>query len=372
MKRMFKLGLTVALAVALLASLTMSSAATMTTQQWNDLIKAAQREGKVVVYSVTSRITTAAANFEKKYGIKVESHRLSETEIIERVYQEGKAKVNAVDLVILEDYPSMKELLIDTGYLVNYIPPTALKDVPKELQNPLVFAHVSRVIGYNTEKYKTSPIESIWDLTTPQWKGKVMIRDLAITGEHQNAFTEIVRRSPEIAAEYERRFGKKLVLREANAGLEFLRCLAENDIILMTSDTLIAEAVGKKGQADPPIGFFYVFSKHRDADTKNLAIAAATNVKPFAGYYYSQYVQLSGKPKNPNAAKLFAEYIMTPEGFEPWSSDLGFYASSTAVKPYPDDQPWSWWKQRLWGYDYDFAIKNRGIVLDTWFKSIAR
>lgn len=87
-----------------------------------------------------------------------------------------------------------------------------------------------------------------------------MIRDLAITGEHQNAFTELIRRSDELEADYLRRFGEPLQLREENAGLEFLRRLVENDIILMTSDTRIAEAVGQKGQENPPVGFFYVYS----------------------------------------------------------------------------------------------------------------
>ncbi len=371
MKRTVRLSVLILMTVILVTSFSLVGSAELT-ENWNDIVKEADKEGKVVVYSTTSRITSAAEDFEKKTGIKVEAHRLSETELIERVFREAQAGVKSVDLVLIEDFPSMKELLVSPGYLDNYIPPSARTAVPENLQNPLVFAHVSRVIGYNSEKYKTVPFESIWDLTTPQWKGKVMIRDLALTGEHQNAFAELIRRSDELAADYRERFGKELQLREDNAGLEFLRRLAENDIIIMTSDTRIAEAVGKKGQEDPPVGFFYVYSKHRDAEAKDLAIEAAVDLKPFAGYYYNIYLQLSSNPPHPNAAKVFADYLMTPEGFTPWSSDIGIYAGNREVEHHPQDKPWEWWESRLWTYDSDFAVRNRGIVLDTWIRSASK
>lgn len=356
----------------LVAVMVFSFVAMASADELDDLLAAAKKEGKLVVYSVTSRIHEAAEAFQKLYGIEVEAHRLSEVELVERVYQEARAGVNAVDLVLIEDYPSIKELLIQPGYLTNYVPPVAREAVAPEYHDPLVFAYISRIIGYNTEVYPNDPFDSIWDLTTPEYRGRVMIRDLAITGEHQNAFTELVRRSDELEAEYERRFGEKLVLREENAGLEFLRRLVENDIILMTSDTRIAESVGKKGQENPPFGFYYVYSKHRDIPRLDLALAASTNIKPFLGYYYGMYVQLATKAKHPNAAKLFANYLMTPEGYEPWSSEVGFYSMNKNIEPHPDDMPWEWWKERLWSYDPDFAIANRGKVLDTWIRSVVQ
>ena len=341
-------------------------------EDWNAVMAAAKAEGKVVVYATTSRIGVAGEAFTAKYGIKVEANRLSEVELIERLYQESISGVNAVDVVLIEDYPSMKELLVDPGHLVNSVPPAAREAIPAEYQNPLVFAYISRIVGYNTEKYPQDPFDSIWDLTTERWKGRVMVRDLAITGEHQNAFTEMIRRSDVLAADYQRRFGKPLQLREANAGLEFLRRLVENDIILMKSDTTISEAVGKKGQADPPVGFIYVYSKHRDIPKKDLALSHSENIKPLLGYYYGMYIQLAGKPKNPNAAKLFADFLMTPDGYEPWSSEVGFYSMNKNVTPHPDDKPWAWWKDRLWTYDPSYAAQHRGEVLDAWLKYVQK
>jgi iron(III) transport system substrate-binding protein len=340
-------------------------------EDYEDIVAAAQAEGRLVVYSVSSRINLAAEGFTAKYGIPVEANRLSETEIIERAFQEARSGVHSVDILLIEDYPSVLELLINPGYLVNYVPPSA-QAIPEQYQNPLVFAYVSRIIGYNTEVNDSDPIDSVWDLTTPEYSGRVMIRDLAVTGEHQNMFAELMRRSDELEAEYERRFGEPLVMTEANAGLEFMRRLVQNDLILMTSDTRISEAVGAKGQANPPVGFFYVFSHHRHAASKDLAVDASHDAQPFAGYYYGIYTQIAANAPHPNAAKLFANYLYTEEGFAPWGEDnaMGFYSMHPDLVSSPDDMPWEYWQERLWTYDSEFAAQNRGIVLDAWLRYV--
>lgn len=366
------------LLVLLLATTTVFAGGSKEKQQtvqedlsWDEIVKRAKEEGEVVVYTTTSRVSDAAKLFEEKYGIKVTSHRLTEVETISRLSQEAQAGVVGADLAIVEDYPSIKRLLIDTNVLFNYIPPTAKEFVLKEEQTPLCFAHVSRIIGYNSEKYSSDPLDSIWDLTTDKWKGKVMLRDLAITGEHQNFFSELVRRADILEADYERRFGKKLELREDNAAYEFMRRLIENDVVLRTSDTKICDAVGKKGQSDPPIGLIYVYSKHRHAPKKDLAVSYSDKVLPFGGYYYNQYIQQLTGQKHPNAAKLFTEFLMTKEGFSPWAKELGFYSTNQSVKDVgADGKNWDYWKTRLWTYDADFAVSEKGNILDKWISFI--
>lgn len=337
---------------------------------WDAVMAAAKEEGTVTVYAVTSRIHAAVEEFTRQTGINVEATRLSEVELIERVYQEARTGVHNVDLVLIEDYPSMRELLIEPGHLVNFVPPNAIQNIPPQYHEPLVFAFVNRIIGFNTEKHDSDPFTSIWDLTLPEYSGRVMVRDLAITGEHQNAFTELMRQSDLLEAEYQRRFGRPLEKVEDNAGLEFLRRLILNDIIVMTSDTRIAEAVGQRGQADPPYGFFHVYSKFRDIERLNLALDFSQNLNPTLGYYYGIYVQLAGRPRNPNAAMALANYLLTAEGFTPWSNDVGIYSMSSQISHHEDDMPWEWWQERLWTYDANYAAQNRGRVLDTWLRYI--
>jgi len=356
----------------ILASLALVAGPAFAQEDWAAVEAAAKSEGQLLVYTVTSRTVTAGENFEALTGIDVEVVRLGEQDIIERSYQEARAGVNNVDVIVMEDWVAGKELLSNTGYFVNYVPPTALAEFDPKYHDPLVLGFINRIFGYNTEVYAEDPFESVWDLTRPEFRGRVMIRDVAITGEHQNAFTEWIRRSDELAADYEARYGEPLVMTEANAGLEFIKRFLQNDPIIMTSDTRIAEAVGTRGQADPPFGMFYVYSKHRDIESLDLALVDSRNITPTLGYYYPIVMQMSANAPHPNAAKLFIEYLTTIDGFAPWADSPGVYTPNPAQVPFEGDMPWTWWEERLWGYDIDFALQHRGEVLDTWMRYAQR
>lgn len=356
----------------ILASLALVAGPAFAQEDWAAVEAAAKSEGQLLVYTVTSRTVTAGENFEALTGIDVEVVRLGEQDIIERSYQEARAGVNNVDVIVMEDWVAGKELLSSTGYFVNYVPPTALAEFDPKYHDPLVLGFINGIFGYNTEVYAEDPFESVWDLTRPEFRGRVMIRDVAITGEHQNAFTEWIRRSDELAADYEARYGEPLVMTEANAGLEFIKRFLQNDPIIMTSDTRIAEAVGTRGQADPPFGMFYVYSKHRDIESLDLALVDSRNITPTLGYYYPIVMQMSANAPHPNAAKLFIEYLTTIDGFAPWADSPGVYTPNPAQVPFEGDMPWTWWEERLWGYDIDFALQHRGEVLDTWMRYAQR
>jgi iron(III) transport system substrate-binding protein len=342
-------------------------------EDWAAIEEAALQEGKLMVYSTTSRTATAAQNFQAMTGIQVEVVRLGEQDLIQRAYTESRAGVNNVDLIVVEDWVAARELLAATGYFVNYVPPTARALFAERHQDPLVLGFINRVFGYNTDKHpQHDPFVSVWDLTAPEFRGRVMIRDVAITGEHQNALTEWVRRADELEAAYERRFGEPLVMTEPNAGLEWIKRFLQNDPIIMTSDTRIAEAVGAAGQENPPYGMFYVYSKHRDIPLQDLRLSDSRQIDPTIGYYYPIVLQISATAPNPNAAKVFVEYLTTLEGFEPWADSPGVYTPNPNQVPFEGDMPFWWWEQRLWYYDLDFAAQTRGQVLDTWLRYAQR
>jgi len=354
------------LAVIILTALSF----TISAQDWDQIVEAAQEEGTVTIYSTTSRVYDAAELFTEKYGIEVDAHRLSEVELIERVRAEAEAGRQEMDVVLIEDLTTMQELLIDPGYIVNYVPPEAEANIPEEYHDPLVLGYINRVFGYNKEVYYEEPLDNIWEFTDPKWAGRFMIRDPMITGEHVNFFSELIRRSDEMKASYEEFYGEPLEMTEPNAGLEFIKRLAQNDPIVMDSDTRISEAVGTRGQEDPPLGFTYVFSKHRDAESKNLAIDYFRDIKPTLGYYYGIYIQIAGDPGSPNAAKVLADFLAGPDGFSPWADDVGVYSMNKNVEFHPLDRPWGYWKERLWTYDPAFAAEQKGVILDTWLRYI--
>jgi iron(III) transport system substrate-binding protein len=92
----------------------------------------------------------------------------------------------------------------------------------------------------------------------------------------------------------------------------------ENGLVLVTSDSKMAESIGVKGEGIDSIGLG-TYSKLRYKETKNLAIDGIFDVEPFTGFYYPIYLLMMKEANHPNAAKLFMEYLLTADGFAPWS-----------------------------------------------------
>lgn len=304
-------------------------------EDWNAIIEAAKKEGSVVVYDTSSRMGDAAKGFTAKYGIEVQWTKMGDAEISDRVVREQKSRVRGADVIVSESAAILMGQLIPQGYVVNYVPPTHRDIVPVEYQNPLVYRFQPRIIGYNTEAYDRPPIKSLWDLTTPEWRGKFAMRDPLLTAMQLAWFAEIVEAADEMAASYEKCFGEPIALTTPNAGWEFVKRLANNKPIIFRSDGDVAEAVGARGQAEPPVGL-YVLSKHREIAEKNLALEVCYGIEPYIGYLYPAYVVITANSASPNAAKLFISYLLE-EGVNAWTKDLGNFATNPRIPPHPDD-----------------------------------
>ena len=158
-----------------------------------DLVDAAKKEGVVKVYSITSRVSKAGEAFEKKYGIKVEASNMKDFELIDKISTESKANANGADMVICQDSGRVYGELIAQGYLQNYIPEDLKDKIPAENQTPLVFAYMNKVLVYNNENGKATPITNIWQLTEPNMKGKFFFKSPMQEGINANFLTRIGR-----------------------------------------------------------------------------------------------------------------------------------------------------------------------------------
>lgn len=328
-----------------------------------EIVAAAKKEGKVVVYSITSRISNAAAAFEKKYGIKVEAYNLKDGELIEKVTREVGGNIQGADFVISQDSGRVYGQLISTGYLVNYVPESMKNVIPKQYQDPLVFQYINKVFIFNSEKTQTPVIKNVWELTESKWKGLVQFKDPKLEGVNQNFLTMLT--SPEWSVKlekaYQNLYGKKLALTTKNAGYEWIKRFFQNGLLLGNSDTTISENVGIKGQPAQTMGLF-VYSKTRYDAKKNLALLPMTDVQPFSGFLYPAFLHMTKNAKNKNAAKLFIEYLLTAEGFAPWSKDVGSYSSNPNIPVDPEDHPMSFWEPKLIIEDPAYLFENRADV----------
>ncbi|WP_428770858.1 ABC transporter substrate-binding protein [Treponema sp. HNW] len=334
----------------------------MQTMTREELIEAAKKEGKLVVYSTTSRVSLAAENFEKLYGIKVETANLKDGELVKKVSLEVSGKVAGADMVLCQDGARVYGELINLGYLVNYVPFSLADQIPPENQNPLVFQFCDKIFVFNSEKSEEPPVTNIWQLTEPEWKGRIQFKNPPQEGVNSNFLTMLTsdKWAAKIAQAYKDYYGKEIVLTTENAGYEWMKGFF-NNAVLGTSDSNIAENVGTKGQKEQLMGLF-VLSKLRYAAKKNLALAPIKEMQPFSGFYYPIYAQLTANAQNINAAKLFIEYLLTEEGFAPWKSDIGSYSGNPQVPCNEADEDINFWAARLVREEPRYSYENRAKV----------
>lgn len=335
------------------------------------LIQAAKAEGKVTVYSITSRIANAAKSFEAKYGIKVSAHNLKGYELIAKITKEGKSGVSGADFVLAQDSGRVFGELIKPGYVYNYMPEAFADVIPKEYQNPLAFSFITKVFTYNSETFTYPQVNNVWELTEPKWQGKFYFKDPLKEGVNANFLTMLTSKkvSMEMEEAYERHFGKRITLTTPNAGYEWIKMIINNKLVMFTSDTKMASALGAKGNNIEAVALG-TYSKLRYREKKNLALMPIMGMEPFAGFAYPSFLLMCKNAKNQNAAKLFIEYLLTEEGFKPWSKSLGTYSSNPNVKPFPGDNSFDVWSRILVYEDPAFTFENRVDVEDFWNNSI--
>ena len=184
----------------------------------------------------------------------------------------------------------------------------------------MVVVSDAHVWTYNTEKYDECPINNIWQLTEPQWKGKLAMLDHFDKPLYADWFNQIeMHHDADVAKAYEYLYGKKLETSEHSATAAWVKAFAENGPLLSDSTT-VAEAAGAPGQAEP---FFVITStaKYRDNEAKGLKLGLCSGVQPFSGFLYPGFGLIAAQTKSPNAAKLFVRYLMTEEGIAPQTAD---------------------------------------------------
>lgn len=333
----------------------------------SDLIDAAKKEGSVTVYSITSRISNAAKSFEEKYGITVSAYNLKDFELIEKVSQEGKNDIYGADFIIAQDSGRVFGEIIKPGYAYSYVPESMKEIIPKQYQDPLNFSFITKAFIYNSETNVFPPVNNVWELTEKKLEKKFWFKDPLKEGVNANFLTMVT--SPEmsdkLAAAYERHFGKKITLTTPNAGYEWIKGIIDNQLVMFTSDTKMAGALGEKGKNIDAIALG-TYSKLRARKKKNLALMPIMGMEPFAGFFYPSFLLIRSNAKNPNAAKLFVEYLLTEEGFGPWSGSLGTYSSNPNIKPYPGDNALDIWSRILVLEAPEYIFEHRGEVEEFW------
>ncbi len=342
-------------------------------QDWKAIEEAAKKEGKVVVYSSSSRIPDAAKSFEAAYpGIKVEAYDLGTVDSVNKVKEETKAGAHVGDIYFASDPPTVMKELVPKNMLWGFMPSDLVNVVPKEYQEPLLVQRLgTKVLIYNSEVYKQSPVTNWWDLTKPQWKGKVLMKDIYESGENLSVFATFVQHADDFAKAYKEAFGKDIVLDKdcPNAGYQWLKEFLKNDPVFTGSDGDASKAVGTKGQKDPPLGASIDYGKYRDVIAGKLFFEPAKGAKPVVGVWYQTYLAIIDQAPHPNAAKLMIRWLMGDSkggsGYAPWYVP-GDYPTRTDVPVPKGAIPFDEMKSMVYVVDPAFTYDNATKILDFW------
>lgn len=313
-----------------------------------ELLPLAQEEGTVTVYAFTSRIAAVEAAFEAAYpGIDMVSHDMSSTEQITRLKAEAAAGIASADVVYISDAPVVFAELLGPGLVTPYVPPRVVPLLDANEREPLLAQRLStKVLMYNEEANPDgAPVSNLWELTSEDWTGRVIMVDPLQRGDYLDLMTEIVLRSDEMASAYEAQFGQAIILDDGveNAGQQFIVDLFENDLILVSSTDDVNAAVGALGQANPPVGFTS-YSDRRDNEDEGWALQVANDVVPSNGIIFPAVLAVSATATHPAAARLAIDFLMGDdsetggEGFKPFYV-AGDYATRSDIVSHPDAVP---------------------------------
>jgi iron(III) transport system substrate-binding protein len=270
-------------------------------------IEAAKKEGKLIAYGtiVPKVMEPVHRGFEQKYGIKVEYWRANATQVVERAVSEWQAGRPGFDLTFAIHGAQL--LLKSRGVFAKYTPPSAgtfpanFKDKDGML---VAWRHTPVGVLYNTELVKPGEQPAtLDDLLQPKWKGKIVMPDAS---RHTSTAQFLVSL-------------KKI---KGEGWLEYVRALARQNPLLKESFAPVPNEL-VKGEA--ALGFSYLQYVYQ--------------IKGPLGYVLmdklltdTNDLALSAKAMNPNAAKLYMEYLCSPEGQKTVAA-LGEFVLSPGIYP---------------------------------------
>jgi iron(III) transport system substrate-binding protein len=339
------------------------------------LYEKAKSEKEVTVYSYSSRVHHFGKTFSEQYpGVKVNGFDMDSAEIVTKVLAEQKAGNYVADVIFLKDASTVQHELLEKGYAVTYVPPDLKPVIPARFQKPFLTHHVSLdALLYNTEVNKHSPVRSLWDLTRPEWKSKVLFPDPQKMPEFTEFLSTIVQHADEMAKDYRKVFGKPLKLSKdsRNAGYEWILRLLKNDVVIAGSTNDVSNAIGQPGQAKPPVGIT-AFSRLRDKEKNpKLAFDVSYDLQPVMGVATEVVVAVVNRAKHSNAAKLLVRWMMGDtkggQGYKPYFV-LGDIPSRT-------DQPAPKGSRLLkdlnvWTADPKFVWEHGQEIRDFWLSNL--
>lgn len=317
---------------------------------WQAIVEAAKKEGKVVVAGSPDPVMRNGIipKFTSRFGIAVEFIAGRSSQIVSRVATERGSGIYSIDVYLAGPDTTANELyrnkLIDPLKPLLIMPEVAdgtkwktgkvwFAD-PQEQFVARPFSSVATLLFINTEHVKPEEMRHVKDLLNPKWRGKISTEDPTTTGSGANA-----------AARFYTQIGE-----------EFVKQLYLDQKPVRTRDR--RQMTDWLARGTHPICL-----NCREDDVRPMAkegfkvleifelggVAPTVNGSPWM-------LSLANRAPNANAAQVFANWILSKEGLEIYAKGYGSATMRTDIDEsylnpgnlpkkgvkYFDDTEWKW------------------------------
>lgn len=301
---------------------------------YDALVEAAKAEGPITVVDATGQIVTMAEAFTARYGIDAVGVRLSAQEQEQILTREAAAGNVQTDVFNMSNMPAVVSQLIPQGSAVSWFPPDLADRVPAQYQSPALTSHNPWVWVYNPDIHPDGcPVSNVWELTEAAMRGRVSMPDPLLRNETLFWFNQIETHADDaMAAAYEAQFGQALDTSAESATAQWVRGLAGNGLNIQRGDSDVGPVIGASTQDASYVGFLSTaIFRHAERDGYRLAIC--DGLQPFAGQLAPRVAVIAAGTAHPNAAKLFARFMMTEQGMAPQLADGKISVNTEAAMP---------------------------------------
>jgi ABC-type Fe3+ transport system substrate-binding protein len=289
-------------------------------RQWNDVIAAAKKEGRVVVFGPQGDATQAALTdgFQKQYGITVDYSGLAGDQVAPKVVNPVAAGQHINDVAITGTTTVIDVLMPANAVmpLQDYLVGPNDSDPKQWLNGRLHFAdnagkynlvfseYVKAPFVFNPQQASESDFKSNKNLLDPKWKGKIIMRDPLGPGPGLSVVT--------------------YWYTTESLGKDFVRQFFASAPVMSNDDRQILDGVAH-GQYAIGVGPSDVLT--------NEYVARGLPVKHMPGEQLAEkpYVTAGNgsvavikDPPHPNATKLYLDYLLSKDGQAAWVKAAGF------------------------------------------------
>lgn len=267
---------------------------------YQSIVDTAQKEGKLIVYSTTdtSMVRPVIKDFESLYGVKVEYHDMNSTELYNRFISENAASSTSAD-VLWSSAMDLQVKLVNDSLMAAYDSPET-KNLPAWAQyqkqaygttyEPLAIVYNKRLLAATDVPQTRADLIRLLQTQGARFKGKVTTYDIEKSGVGFNYLTQDARVNPQVTWDLVKAIGATGPKLQSSTGAMMERISSGESLL---GYNILGSYAFAKAKKDPSIG--YVYPKDY------------TQV-------VSRLVTISKKAENPNAAKLWVDYLLSRRG----------------------------------------------------------